>query len=125
MDSDCDSIQLSLGQTRLLQKWRDILCTPRGGAVARKQVVGAEGGLGLPPPVTDWRKPDIGTESPPEIPATTSTLGRDKELMELMRLLQLGAGDELWEEAGDTNDPRPQGMLKPLLVPDFVTGDGR
>ena len=124
-DSDLESLGLTLGQKRLLQKWRDTLNTPRGGA-GKKSQSGADGALGLPPPITDRDRTDGATGTAPEAPetATTATLNRDRDLADLMKSFQLGAGDELWEDATarDATDPRPQGTLKPaLLIPDFVT----
>ncbi len=118
-NNDFESLGLTLGQKRLLQKWRDTLNTPRGGACKKSQS-GAECGLGLPPPIMDRERMDwaTGTAKAPET-ATTATLNQDRDLTDLMKSLQLGVGDELWEDA---TVPRPQGTLKPaLLIPDFVT----
>ncbi len=66
-----------------------------------------------------------GTAKAPDT-AMTAALNRDRDLADLMKSLQLGVGDKLWEDvaAEDTTDMRPQGMLKPaLLIPDFITSD--
>ncbi len=122
-DSDCTAVGLTLGQLRMLQKWRDTLCTPRT-AGRRSQVPEASGGdenMALPPPISD-RPTQVGEEQ--QTAATSSSLAKDRDLTHLLESLHMSPGDELWgadEAQAGVNDLRPQGMCKPYLIPDFVT----
>ena len=102
-DVDCKSLGLSLGQLRVLQKWRDTLGPKKTPD------------LSLPKPMRD----DSSA-------VTTAKLNKDKEMAELLKSLKQRPGDDLWlsdneddDNDGRQPDPRPQG--KAYLIPDFVT----
>ncbi len=118
-DPDIAALELSLGQTRIVAKWRESLNTGK-----KKK----ENEPTPPSPVTDRVTPATqpGAEAAHE--PTAASLARDKDLTQLLQALGSKPGDDLWEsgdrgEASDAVDLRPPG--KALLIPDFVNRVGQ